>query len=386
MNYDYCLIRFGELNTKGKNKKDFIVALAKDLRHKLKPYFSARVEATHDRIYVKMNNENVSDILDVLKKTPGIQSYSPVYKIERDIDEIEKTVLELVKDIQKNTFSIRINRADKTFPYDSMQIIHRIAGKIQEATSMKVKLVNPDLEIKIDIKENGIYVFSEVIQGLGGFPAGISGKSIVLMSGGIDSPVAAFEMIKRGVKIVAVHFASPPYTSEQALQKVRDLLKVLTSYQSKIKLVIVNTTKLQEEIVKNTSESYNITILRRMMYRIAEIMAHKNNCSALASGESIGQVASQTLESMLVINSVVKLPMIRPLATVDKTTIMHQATALGTYDISILPFVDCCTVFTPVNPVTKPKIKIAELEESKIQFSDLIYEAVKTSVVEWIEE
>jgi len=265
-------------------------------------------------------------------------------------------------------------------------MVRYIASKILKESEFKVDVHNPDFYIYADIRLEGTFVFDDVINGAGGFPLGVGGKALLLMSGGIDSPVAAHLLMKRGVEVEAIHFASPPYTSDGAIQKVKDLLQVLAKIQGKIKLTIIPFTKLQEEIYKNEDDSYHITLMRRMMYRIAEKVANHDNCLALASGESIGQVASQTLESMATINEVVKIPMIRPLATADKLDIIGIAKKIGTYEISIRPFIDCCTIFTPKNPSTKPSIRRAENLEKEFDYLSLIEECINNREVIYIKE
>ncbi|MDR0832260.1 MAG: tRNA 4-thiouridine(8) synthase ThiI [Bacillales bacterium] len=386
MTYTHLLLRFGELNTKGKNKIEFIRTLEKNVKHTLKRYTTAKVIRTHDRIYIEINQEDIDLIANLISNVSGIQSYSKVVRVDKDINLIKKASFDLLKEEKVNSFALSVQRGDKTFPYRSLAIINEVATDIIEILKLKVNLHNPDIKEYIEIRDNGAYLYTNIIQGLGGFPLGVSSKALLLMSGGIDSPVAGFQMLKKGVRIKAIHFASPPYTSDLALEKVRDLLKVLTLYQPQIKLTIVNITTLQEAIINNCTEPYNITILRRMMFRISQIIAGKNNCKVLVTGESIGQVASQTLESMKTINAVVSIPVIRPLATIDKTEIIKQANKIGTFDISIRPYEDCCTIFTPLNPVTKPTIKEAEYQEKKFLFSDIIYDVCKNIIVEWVKE
>ena len=384
--YTTLMIRFGELNTKGKNKIMFINTLLRNIRHALKEFKNLEISKTHDRIYIELNGEDHNKIHEKLQMVSGIQNYSFVNRVEKDMDKIIDACEELIKDKEKFTFKVRAKRADKNFNVHSDDMNRLVATRILKNYEHKVDIHNPDINIYIEVRLEGAFVYLDVIKGLGGFPLGVIGKSMLLMSGGIDSPVAAYLMMKRGIKIEAVHFASPPYTSDGAIKKVKDLLKVLAGIQEEIKLVIIPFTKIQEKIYEGKDESYNITIMRRMMYRIAEREAIMNNCLALCSGESIGQVASQTLESMATINEVVKLPMIRPLAIFDKLDIIDIAKKIGTYDISIRPFIDCCTIFTPKNPTTKPSIKRAEALEKEFDYETLIEEAINNAEVVWINQ
>ena len=384
--YTTLMIRFGELNTKGKNKIMFINTLLRNIRHALKEFKNLEISKTHDRIYIELNGEDHNKIHEKLQMVSGIQNYSFVNRVEKDMDKIIDACEELIKDKEKFTFKVRAKRADKNFNVHSDDMNRLVATRILKNYEHKVDIHNPDINIYIEVRLEGAFVYLDIIKGLGGFPLGVIGKSMLLMSGGIDSPVAAYLMMKRGIKIEAVHFASPPYTSDGAIKKVKDLLKVLAGIQEEIKLVIIPFTKIQEKIYEGKDESYNITIMRRMMYRIAEREAIMNNCLALCSGESIGQVASQTLESMATINEVVKLPMIRPLAIFDKLDIIDIAKKIGTYDISIRPFIDCCTIFTPKNPTTKPSIKRAEALEKEFDYETLIEEAISSAEVVWINQ
>ncbi len=384
--YTTILVRFGELNTKGKNKKTFIQKLFTNIKRALKNYPTLEYIKAHDRIYIELHDENYEAVCESLSIVSGIQNFSVAVRVEKDKDAIINKAFELANNCKGKTFKVKVKRADKNFPIHSDDMVRLIASKILRETEFKVNVHEPDFYIHADIRLEGAFVFSEVIPGAGGFPLGVGGKALLLMSGGIDSPVAAHLLMKRGVEVEAIHFASPPYTSDGAIQKVKDLLNVLAKVQGKIKLTIIPFTKLQEEIYKNEDDSYHITIMRRMMYRIAEKVANHDNCLALASGESIGQVASQTLESMATINEVVKIPMIRPLAISDKLDIIAIAKKIGTYEISIRPFIDCCTIFTPKNPSTKPSSKRAEKLEQEFDYLSLIDECIENREVMWIKE
>lgn len=377
MEYKYIVIRYGEIGTKGKNKKDFIKCLFKNVKNALKDNEKLNFINRYDRLYIELNGTDPKELYSKLEMISGISSFSPVYFMERSMEALEKTVEEVIKDIEFDTFKVDAKRADKTFEIESMEINRRIATIILKNKDVKVDVHNPSLRFNIEVRNEGIYLYFEKHKGVGGYPLGIGGKALVLLSGGIDSPVACFEMMKRGVTIECIHFASFPYTSKAAEEKVYDLAHKLNALQPNIKLHIISFTKLQEAIYEHVDESYAITIMRRMMYRISELVAKKNNCLALVSGESIGQVASQTLNSMQVINDVTNYPMIRPLACFDKIEIIDIARKIDTYDISIRPFEDCCTIFTPKNPVTKPNLETAINYENKFNYKELIDEIME---------
>lgn len=377
MDYNYVVIRYGEIGTKGKNKKDFIRCLYNNIKASLKGNDNLKFINRYDRLYIELNGEDPNNIYSKLDMISGISSYSPCFLINRNIDDLCENVKEIIKNIDFKTFKVDAKRADKTFEIQSMDVNKIIAGVILKNKNVKVDVHNPDLKFNIEIRGEGIYLYYEKYKGIGGYPLGVGGKALVLLSGGIDSPVACFEMMKRGVTIECIHFASFPYTSKAAEEKVFDLARKLNVLQANIKLHMIPFTKLQEAIYENVDESYAITIMRRMMYRISELVARRNNCLALVSGESVGQVASQTLNSMQVINEVTNFPMIRPLACFDKLEIIDIARKIDTYDISIRPFEDCCTIFTPKNPVTKPNLETAINYENKFNFNELIEEIMK---------
>jgi thiamine biosynthesis protein ThiI len=315
-------------------------------------------------------------VINRLKEISGIASFSRVFKTENDIEKIQQRSLEFMQLQSGRTFKVRTRRADKSFPFHSDEVNRKVAGRILANTAFRVDVNEPDILLEIEIRIEGVFIYGEKIKGAGGYPLGIAGKGLVMLSGGIDSPVAAYLAMNRGIKIEAIHYASPPYTSEQAKQKVIDLLKVLSKHRLPIKLHIVPFTTIQETIYEKVDESYAITIMRRMMYRIAERVAKRRNCLALISGESVGQVASQTLHSLKMINEVTNLPVIRPLATTDKLDIINISQKIGTYDISIRPFIDCCTIFTPKNPVTRPNEEHVLKYEESFDYETLIWDAI----------
>ncbi len=384
--YDYIMVRFGELSTKGKNKKQFIHLLFNNIKHAVKDFPSLELEERYDHIYLKLNDEDYLEVIERLQDISGIQAMSLVHKCENDIEVIKQDALALAKQEEGKTFKVTCKRSNKKFPLVSDEIIRKVAPVILKSTELKVDVHNPDILISIEVREEGTYIFTNSFPGLGGYPLGIAGKSMHMLSGGIDSPVAAYLLMKRGVTIECIHFASPPYTQEAVIYKLEDILKKLNRYQQKIRLNIVPFTKIQEAIYDNVDESYCITIMRRMMFRIAEMLAKRRNCPVISSGESVGQVASQTLQSMHVINEVTNWPIIRPCATLDKIEIINISKKIDTYDVSIRPYEDCCTIFTPKAPKTAPQLKECEAYEAKFDWEPLLQEAINNIEVKFIGE
>ena len=385
ISYDHIMVRFGELSTKGKNKKEFISILYFNIKHALKEFPNVTVSSRYDHIYVHLNGENEEPIIKRLKDVSGIQALSLVHKCENDIEVIKAASLELIKLEEGKTFKVKVKRGNKRFPMDSDQITRVVAPVILRNTELKVDVHNPDILLQIEVRDEGTYIFTKTISGAGGYPLGVAGKSMHMLSGGIDSPVAAYLLMKRGVTIECIHFASPPYTQEAVIYKLEDLLRKLNRYQPRIRLNIVPFTKIQEAIYDNTPESYCITLMRRMMFRLASRLAKRRNCPVISSGESVGQVASQTLQSMNVINQVTSIPVIRPCATMDKLEIIKISEKIETYEISIRPYEDCCTIFTPKAPKTSPHLDDVDLYESKFDYESLINEALGNIEVKIIE-
>lgn len=368
VNYDTVLIRYGELSTKGHNRRDFIKRLESNLKYALRDFEGLQYRRTYDRIYIQLKGgEDTEKMRRIISGVFGISSFSFTEKIESSLEAIEARCLEIAKEnaSTKHSFKMITKRHDKNFPLNSDAINRAVASVILEQTDMQVDVHHPDLSIRVEVREDATYLTSEKIPGAGGYPTGINGKVLLLLSGGIDSPVAAYELMKRGLTVEAIHFASPPYTSDHALSKVLTLASKMSVYEGHMKVHVINLTKNQMSINRYVGDSYSITILRRMMFRIAEETAQKNGCLALATGESVGQVASQTLESMAVINDVVHLPVLRPLVCMDKVEIIDLARRLGTYETSIEPYEDCCTIFKPQNPVTRPLLRKCEAFETK---------------------
>ena len=379
------LIKYGELTTKKANRNLFINILYQNILNMLKGY-DVKIVKNRVRMFVLVNNENDFDVVvDILKKVFGIHSIVICYQVDTNIDVIKEKVLDIVSKLEFNTFKVETKRSDKKFPINSMDFNHVIGGFVlKNISNVSVDVHNPEYILKIEIRDDYTYIYSKEIEGVGGYPIGVAGKGILMLSGGIDSPVAGYMAMKRGIKLECLYFESPPHTSEMAKNKVKKLVEKLSEYQPDIKLHIINFTNIQENIYKNIDSSYMITIMRRMMYRIAEKMVDKRKCLVIVNGESVGQVASQTLTSMRVINNVTNYPVIRPVACLDKLEIIDISRKIGTYDISILPYEDCCTIFLPKHPVINPSLEKAIEYEMNFDFKKLIdvaIENVETIVV-----
>ncbi len=378
------MVRFGELSTKGKNKKDFIRTLANNIENALDGFEEIEIITQYDHIYVKLNGCDANEIIEILQDVSGIHGLSLVLKTDEDIENLKKICLEMAKSEEGKTFKVHAKRANKKYPIISDQINREIAGYILRNTDLKVDVHNPDILVSVEVREEGAYVFTHTYKGAGGYPLGVGGKTMLMLSGGIDSPVAAYLLMKRGIRIECIHFASPPYTNAGVIEKLKDLLGKLNKYEPEIRLNIIPFTKLQEDIYKYCDESYAITVMRRMMFRIAERLARRRKCLAISTGESVGQVASQTLNSMSVINAVTAMPVLRPVVCYDKEEIINIARKIDTFDISIRPFEDCCTIFAPKNPKTRPDFEKVLEYEAKWDFESEIQEAVKNVEVLYI--
>jgi len=369
------LIRYGELFLKGNNRYYFESLLIKNIKAALNG-LHFRFVKSQSRFFVEdFDPCEKSEILFRLVRVFGIHSVSPAVKIKTDLKKIGEIASQMAP--ESGTFRVSVRRADKRIPLKSMEIAAEIGGDMLErAPGRKVELYKFDFELRVDIREDGwSYVFYETIPGAQGLPSGSAGRGMLLISGGIDSPVAAYKMGRRGLTVCCVHFHSFPYTSELALQKVIDLVDTLRPYVPFIELNVVPFTKIQYAIHEHCPEEFMITIMRRFMMRIAERLAHEKKCGALITGESLGQVASQTMESINTTNAVVKMPVFRPLIGNDKDEIIAIAQKIGTFDISIRPYEDCCTVFLPKNPVIHPKLSEVERYEARLDVEGLINEA-----------
>ena len=349
------LIKYGELTTKKANRKVFINMLARNIELLLKD-FNFKLNKDRVRMYIEVEEHDISLVVEKLKNVFGIHSIVVCYPVNTNTDDIKEKALNLLKEKKFNTFKVATKRADKSFPIPSMEFNNMIGGHILKNINCKVDVHHPDLLLQIEIRREGTYLYTEEIPGLGGYPVGIQGKGMLMLSGGIDSPVAGYMALKRGVDIECLYFESPPHTSIEAKNKVISLANIMNQYSGHIKVHVVPFTKIQEAIYKNVPDSYIITIMRRMMYRIAEEYGKKVKCKIIINGESIGQVASQTLTSMAVINEVTNMPVIRPVACLDKLEIIEISKKIGTYETSILPFEDCCTIFLPKHPVINPEL------------------------------
>jgi tRNA uracil 4-sulfurtransferase len=380
MMYDRILVRYGEISTKGRNRNKFIDRLRKNIKRALSDYPNATIKAERDRMFILLNGEDSEGIAEKLKAIFGIQSFSPAVKVEKDLDKMKEAALELFRGIHKpgQTFKITAKRSDKTFELDTNEINSEFGGHIlRNVKGLKVDVRKPDVNLQIEIRKEAAYISAETIKGAGGMPAASAGKGMLMLSGGIDSPVAGYLSMKRGLEVEGVHFFSPPFTSERAKQKVIDLSEKLAEVNGHFALHIVPFTEIQQAIHKQIPENYTMTTTRRIMLRITDAIRERQGGLAIITGESLGQVASQTLESMYAINEVTSTPIIRPLITMDKFQIMDIAHEIDTHDISIRPYEDCCTVFVPSSPKTKPKLEKVQNFESFFDFEELIQKAVE---------
>ena len=373
---ELILIKYAELTTKKDNRNLFINTLYNNIYEKLKNS-DVKITKEHSKMFVEFDSKAKDKVVDVLNHTFGIHSYCFCYKVKTDVLEIKEKVLSLLQDKDYKTFKVETKRCDKTFPIKSMDFNNIIGGYIlKNIDGIKVDVHNPFVYVNIEINKENTYIYLDTIKGLGGYPVSVGGKGLVMLSGGIDSPVAFYLTLKRGIKLDAIYFEAIPHTSLNAREKVINLSKKLHNYCSSFNLYVASITKLQETIYKTCDKEYVITILRRMMYRVAEKTCKKYNCKVIVNGESIGQVASQTLDSMAVINEVVKTPVVRPVACFDKLEIIDIAKKIDTYDISILPYEDCCTIFVPKHPVINPKLEKCLEMEKKFDYETLIDEVV----------
>ena len=366
------LIKYGELTTKKDNRKVFINALYNNISNKLKG-LDYHIEKDLSRMYIEFNEKDLEKILDKINHVFGIHAYTVAYKVNSDIKDIEELILDVLPKIEIETFKVETKRSDKLFPIESTEFSKRIGSLIlKNKHNIKVDVHHPKTVFHIEIRKDYTYIYFEEYMGIGGYPVGTQGKGLLMLSGGIDSPVAGYLSMKRGINIDCVYFEAIPHTSIEARNKVIELAKKLLTYGNNINLYVVPFTEIQEAIYKNCDKEYVITIMRRMMYRIMEKLVHKYNAHVIINGESIGQVASQTLTSMEVINSVTNLPVIRPVACLDKLEIISIAEKIDTYNISILPYEDCCTVFVPRHPVINPKMDKCIIEEEKFDYNMMI--------------
>ena len=369
------LIKYGELTTKKDNRKVFIKKLADNINKLLKNY-PIKMKYDRVRMYIEVDNTYLDDVVSKLTKIFGIHSIVICHKTGKDIESIKEKVLEVLNKEKFNTFKVETKRADKTFAIPSMEFNNVIGGHVLKNIKCHVDVHNPDITLHIEIREDATYIYTNEIKASGGYPVGIQGKGLLMLSGGIDSPVAGYLALKRGVGVECLYFEAPPHTSIEAKNKVRKLANIINDYSGNIVLHVVPFTKLQEAIYQYCKEEYMITIMRRMIYRIATQYAKKINCDIIINGESVGQVASQTTTSMAVINSVTNTPVLRPVGCMDKLEIIDISKKINTYETSILPYEDCCTIFLPKHPVINPKLEVCLREEEKFDYQSLIDECI----------
>ena len=380
MQFYHLLVRYGELTLKGTNRKMFVNQLKDNVKRALIPLRGYHLKGKRDRMYIELSPEaDINEIIQRLSKVYGIKSISPVIKIDKNEEKINQSAIQLSQDFVKgSTFKVDVKRVDKSFRLDTYELQRQVGGAIlKENNNITVNVKNPDYEIKIEVRMDAIYIYEKVIAGAGGLPVGTGGKTLLMLSGGIDSPVAGIEVMKRGVTVEAIHFHSPPFTSEKAKDKVIELTRILAERVGPIKLHLVPFTEIQKQINKVVHPRYTMTSTRRMMMRISDKVVHQINANAIVNGENLGQVASQTLKSMYAINHVTATPVLRPLLTLDKEDIIKKAKELGTFETSIQPYEDCCTIFTPKNPVTEPDFDKVVKYESVFNFDEMIENAVE---------
>lgn len=379
------IVRCGEVALKGMNKPYFERVLVERIKKNLKNIKDNRVSRKEGLIFVRVPLESdTNEVIAEISKVFGVSSVSPALEVESDLDSIGSKAVEFMNSMIENegvkTFKVEAKRADKNFPIKSPEIAAKIGAYVLKGCgTLKVDVHEPDCHLFVDLRVDKTYIYTKKIKGLGGLPLGTNGKGMVLLSGGIDSPVAAWMMAKRGMVIDAVHFHSYPYTSPRAQQKVEELAEIISSYCGKINMTVINLLPIQEEIVSNCPEDETTILVRRFMMRIAEKIALKQNDLMLITGENLGQVASQTAEALVVTDQSVELPVMRPLIGMDKVEIMDMARRIGTYEKSIEPYEDCCTVFLPKHPVTKPKLERILNSESRLDVDRLVEMAVNSA-------
>ena len=387
MKKDLYIVRCGEVALKGMNRPYFERVLLERVKKAIECYEDTEANWKDGLMFVRVpHGADEDEVISKCVRVFGVASVSPAVQAPKEMNDIGRLASEFMKEIiaeeEIKTFKVRAKRADKTFPIESPEIARQVGGMVlKECKVLSVDVHRPDVELCVDVRREAAYIYRDKVKGFGGLPLGTNGKGLILMSGGIDSPVAAFMMAKRGMSIEAVHFHSYPYTSQRAQEKVEELVKVLAGYMGRVRMHVINLLPIQEQIVKNCPEDETTLLVRRFMMRIAEKIAEKNECMMLITGEDLGQVASQTAEALVVTDNVVSMPVMRPLIAMDKVDIMDKAREIGTYDISIQPYEDCCTVFLPKHPVTKPKLPRIEKSESKLDVDALVAAAVESEEI-----
>lgn len=381
---EHIIARYGEIILKGKNRGQFERILVSNIRRALRPWPQVKAHMRGSRVLVELNEAPANEVMAALQRVFGIVSLSPVHFTDLQMESLVQTGLAVMEEERvlhpaSRTFKVEVRRKNKAYPMTSLEMASLLGGELLARSSgWAVDVHQPDLTVDVEVETTGAMVFGLKLPGLGGLPVGSSGKVLLLLSGGIDSPVAGWLSMKRGVQVEAIHFHSYPFTSERALNKVEDLSQILADWGHKIALHVIHFTEIQTEIRKHCPDALGITIMRRMMLRIATEVAKSRNILALVTGESLGQVASQTLESMRTINAVTNLPILRPLVAEDKVDIIHRARMIGTYETSILPYEDCCTIFVPKSPRTKPHLDEAERAEAALDVDALVARAVES--------
>ena len=384
--YNHIMIRYGEIALKGKNQKDFLNRLVHNIKEQIKTDldFTPVIEKEMGRLYLLLDGRQPEEFYDSLNHIFGITSYSPARKTSLELEDIKETALEEMRGaiaslgLATCKFRVTVKRAEKKFPIKSPEMQQIIAAHmLKNISGLKADLHNYDVDLLLEIRPEGTFIYTRSYEGLRGLPVGSSGRGVVLLSGGIDSPVAGWLAMKRGVTVEAVHFHSYPYTSELAKEKVLELAKRMAKYSNRVVVHMVPFTKIQEEIAHYCHDNMRIPIMRRIMVRIAEEIATQRDCLAIFTGDNLGQVASQTMESIYAINHVATMPILRPCITMEKEEIIQIAQKIDTYETSILPYEDCCTVFVPKEPKTRPKIDACEKEEAKLDLPTLIASAVE---------
>jgi len=388
MKPNVILCHYGEIGLKGKNRSYFEKKLQSNLRDTLQhfnPDHIVSVDRLFGRLVIRLNEigqTNLNEILRSIYKVCGLVYFAPAINVASEMDVIIQNSVELMDDGQKETFRVTARRTDKNFPKSAQKMNEDVGAAILEKTGKTVNLGSPDKSCYIDVVDGEAFIYTQKRSGQGGLPVGVSGKVLSLLSGGIDSPVASYYSLKRGASVSFVHFHSVPYTNEASIEKVREMIHKIQAFQQKIKLHLVELAPIQKEVMVLTEEKYRILLYRRFMVRIAELIAKKQSCGALVTGDSLGQVASQTLENMGVIENAVNIPVLRPLVGLDKVEIIQKANEIDTYEISIKPDQDCCSLFIPKHPATKAKLKDILNEENKLNVKQLIHDAVLNSISE----
>ncbi len=381
---EIILAKIGEVVLKGLNRKNFEDLLIKNIKRRLHPLGAFEIKASQSTIRIKPLDDNIDmdDVADKVGKIFGIVAYCRACAVEKDIEKIKSASIEYLAPIleEAKSFKVESKRSDKKFPYGSPEISKIVGSHIADSfPNIEVDVHNPEVTVTVEIRDMGAYIHADALEGAGGLPIPSGGRAGILISGGIDSPVAAYMMAKRGVELTAIHFASPPYTSDRAEEKVRTLLEIVAQYAGRIEMYTVPFTKIQEEIKEKCPEDLFTIIMRRMMMKVSQKIAEQHECMALITGESLGQVASQTMGAIACTDEAADMPVFRPLIGMDKKEIIRISEKINTFETSLLPYEDCCTVFTPKHPRTKPKLEMVRRAESAVEWDELIEEAVNNT-------